>query len=330
MDNDERALVEGRRFTVTGGAGFIGSWLVERLLRSGAAHVTVIDNLRYGDPTWIQSLAGRDRLTLLRFDLGTDDCEVLDPHLDGADGLFHLAAEKHNQALGRPVRVLRANIEGTLGLFERAAQRGVAKTVFTSSLYAHGRMAGPPMREDERAEPRTVYGISKLAGEHLLSHVHGSAGLPHTVLRLYFVYGPRQFQGSGYKSVIVRNFERILGGEPPLIRGDGNQALDYVYVDDVVTALVRSLDSATSGALLNVGSGRAVRIIDLTRAMLEVAESDLEPTFGEPDVTAGSHRVCVNDRACRVLGWKPRVDLTRGLRKVYDWLRNERRSAQPS
>src|SRR5262249_59343500 len=139
---------------------------------------------------------------------------------------------------------LRGNVEGTHQLLTAAVRHGLRHVVFSSSLYAYGRMTGPPCVEDDCPQPTTVYGISKLAGEHLVRHF--GKELPGTILRFYFVYGPRQFAGMGYKSVIVKNFERLLSSDPAVVYGDGRQALDYVYVDDVVDALLRSLTSAAA------------------------------------------------------------------------------------
>src|SRR5208282_3392702 len=118
---------------------------------------------------------------------------------------------------------------------------GVQKVVFTSSLYAYGRMGAPPLTEEEAPTPHTVYGISKLSGEHLCRHFSLLAKIPVVCLRLFFTYGPRQYSGLGYKSVIVKNFDRILNGQNPIVYGNGNQELDYIYVDDVVSALLLAM-----------------------------------------------------------------------------------------
>ena len=164
--------------------------------------------------------------------------------------------------------------------------------------------------------------MSKLAGEHLCRHVKRRYGIPFSALRFYFVYGPRQFAGTGYRSVIVKNFERILGGEPPVIFGDGEQALDYTYVDDVVESVIMALFSDDDGQIYNVASGDAVSINRLTAAMLEAADSKLEPVFGPADWTAGSWRAGDASKIAANLGWRPTTPLVEGLRKTYDWIRS--------
>jgi len=305
---------------VTGGAGFIGSHLAGGLLRSGARRIVLIDNLRTG--AWSNAPAD-PRIEQVTADLASLSQDDFGEILRGSDYLFHLAAEKHNQAIDIPQRVLDVNVNATFRLFAAAAG-SVRKVVFTSSLYAYGRMTLPPMRETDPPQPATVYGISKLTGEHLLRHFALTLGLRSTALRLFFVYGPQQFAGSGYKSVIVTNFERILRGERPVIFGDGDQALDYVYVDDVVRALIASAGDRADGEVINVGSGTAVSVNKLTDAMLEVAHSSLRPVHAAPDATSGTHRVCDNEKARTMLEWSPAVPLRDGLVRVYDWMRQAR------
>jgi UDP-glucose 4-epimerase len=312
--------LSGRTAMVTGGCGFIGSHLVRRLLADDVRRVVVVDSLRYGDPA---NLATDGRVELVRFTLGTDPEAALARALAGVECLFHLAAEKHNQARDEPQRVLDANVRGTCELFGLAARSGVRRTVFTSSLYSYGRMVGEPFDEDEPQLPTTVYGISKLCGERLLAHFTAAGPMEGSVLRYLFVYGPRQFAGMGYKSVILRNFERILAGERPVVFGDGEQRLDYVFVDDAVDATVRAMESARAGLTLNVATGTGTSINQLTAAMLEVAGSSLAPVHGPADETAGTSRVGSPERIRAALAWSPRVTLADGLGRTLAWMRGQ-------
>jgi UDP-glucose 4-epimerase len=320
MSAAELSSLAGGRFVVTGGCGFVGSHLCRRLVELGATRVVAIDSLRYGD----LSNLGATRVEVLRHTLGTDDPALLAPALAGCDGLFHLAAEKHNQSIDSPSAVLRANVEGTQQLYAQAGAAGVRRVVFSSSLYAYGRLAGAPMREDELPAPRTVYGISKLAGEHLLAHAAREGTLTGRALRYFFVYGPRQWAGMGYKSVIVKNCERLRAGQPPLVLGDGEQALDYVFVDDVVDATLRALTHPVSSAsgveTLNIASGRAVTVNQLLRTLCEVAGKPSEPEHGPADWTAGSCRAGDPARAAQQLGWSATTPLREGLGRVWRWV----------
>ncbi|MEZ4370318.1 MAG: NAD-dependent epimerase/dehydratase family protein [Polyangiaceae bacterium] len=309
-----------RRVVVTGGAGFIGSHLVKRLVDLGAERVWVVDSLRYGD---LANLADySDRVQLVRHTLGSDPIEDLADALEGCDFLFHLAAEKHNQSKDEPTRVARANIEGTLGLYELAADKGVKKIVFSSSLYAYGRMQGDAFVETELPRPQTVYGISKLTGEHLLHYLWVQRKVPYLALRYLFVYGPRQFAGMGYKSVIVKNFERLSRGEAPIVFGDGEQSLDYVFVDDVVEATLRAALVDASGEVLNVASGVPTTVNDLLDTMIAVSGKALPKQPGPADWTAGSRRFGDPSRAAAVLGWRATTSLEDGLKRTWDWIQS--------
>ncbi|MEO6954703.1 MAG: NAD-dependent epimerase/dehydratase family protein [Polyangia bacterium] len=307
-----------KRIVVTGGAGFIGSAVCRRLVELGASEIVAIDSLRYGD---LSNLGDTPSVKVVRHTLGTDDPALLGPLLDGADGLFHLAAEKHNQSIDSPRDVMRANIEGTQALYAAAVSAGVPRIVFSSSLYAYGRMLGTPMREDEVPQPRTIYGISKLAGELLLAHAARDGAVAARALRYFFVYGPRQWAGMGYKSVIIKNAERLLAGQRALVVGDGTQALDYVFVEDVVDATLRALATPVADPrhveVLNVSSGRAVQVNELLEALCKVAGKPFAPEHGAADWTAGTSRAGENARIAASLGWKPTTTLDEGLRRTW-------------
>ncbi len=313
--------LSGKNLVVTGGAGFIGSHLVRALVQRGAGRVVVIDSLRYGDPG---NLGGVDRVTLVKHTLGFDAPDELARALEGANYVFHLAAEKHNQSKDDPLRVYKANIEGTHTLYDLACRAGVRKLLFSSSLYAYGRLSGAPFVETEVPRPHTVYGITKLAGENLLDHFAATTGVERCALRYLFVYGPKQFAGMGYKSVIVKSLERLLDGQAPVIFGDGQQTLDYVFVDDVVDATIRAMQGDTNGEVLNVGSGEATSVDRLIRLMIEVSGRDVEPLTGDADWTAGSFRVGNVDKIADRLGWRATTSLRDGLARTLSWLRDNR------
>lgn len=306
---------------VTGGCGFIGSHLVRRLIELGAGKVVVVDSLRYGNrENLAETSAAVDVVPLT---LGRDSPSLLAEKMRGVRFLFHLAAEKHNQSKDAPTDVFRSNIEGTYTLFDTATRAGVEKIVFTSSLYAYGRLTGAPFVEDEVPQPQTVYGISKLAGEHLLRHFQVQRGTRYNVLRYLFVYGPRQFAGMGYKSVIVKTFERLLRDEAPIVYGDGAQTLDYVFVDDAVDATIAAMEASVEGEVFNVGSGVGTTVNRLVDLMQSVARRSLPVRHEPADWTAGSHRVGKIDKIRRALQWEPKVGLREGLERTYRWMRSQ-------
>jgi UDP-glucose 4-epimerase len=305
--------LKGRRTAlVTGAAGFIGSSLVERLARDGWS-VRALDDERTGD--W-----DRVKLDVDRVDASLENMSAhqLETACRGVDLVFHLAAEKHNTPNVTADRTLEVNVAATARLFEAAGLVGIPKIVFTSSLYAYGSMGPDVMSEDDVPTPSTVYGISKLAGEHLLRVTERAHHTQWSVARLFFVYGPRQLAAGGYPSVIVRNFERIRRGEAPVVNGDGRQRLDYVFVEDCVDALVRLGSGEYHGLTVNVASGTAVSVRDLTQAMLGVCGSSLKPVEGPADWTAGSRREGAAGLAAERLGWTAKTPLDEGLRRVWE------------
>lgn len=306
-------------YLVTGGCGFIASHLISRLLEDGTARVIALDSLDYGR---VENLPSADpRLQFVQHRLGRDSHPFLKEILAGVDCVFHLAAEKHNQSIDSPQKVIDANISGTHALLQAAVESGVKKVVFTSSLYAYGRMQGVPFVESELPQPRTVYGISKLAGEHLCAHFHQRYGLPYVCLRYLFIYGPRQYANLGYKSVIVKNFQRLLVGEAPIINGDGQQVLDYVFVDDAIEATLRAMLSSLHSEVINVASGTGTSVTELIGLMQEIAGTKFAPIYAPPDLTHGSRRVGSPDKLKASLGFAPAVTLASGLKSTFDWLK---------
>ena len=318
------AELTGSTAMVTGGAGFIGSHLVSSLVRAGAKRVIALDNLAYSKWTNLR-ISENDAVDCVETDLVDLSSDDLVTRLEGCDVLFHFAAEKHNNAVDSPQRVIDVNVSATARLFDAAGRAGVRKVVFASSLYVYGRGGRRPMSETDMALPSTIYGVSKLTGEGLLREAATRDGFGHVCLRLFFVYGPRQFAGTGYPSVIVRNFLRILRGEEPVIFGDGEQVLDYLHVDDVVGAVLRAAQSQASDEVINIGTGRPVSINLLTETMLRVAQSSLRPKPGPADWTAGTWRVSNPAKAKELLGWEPEVGLDEGLRQVWLWMQESRK-----
>ena len=294
---------------VTGAAGFIGTHLVESLANDGH-EVIGIDDERTGD--W-----GRLRSDCVRIDrdLGTLTEGELRDLAEGAGIVFHLAAEKYNSSKATPARVIETNVSATQRLFWAAADAG-AKVVFTSSLYAYGSVGPALMSERDVAAPDTVYGASKLMGEHLLRAAARENDLRWAVARLFFVYGPRQYAEGGYKSVIVKNFERLIRGAAPVIVGDGLQQLDYVYIDDVVAVLRDLALPDNDGVLVNVGTGVGTSICDITDMMRSIAGYPGPAEFAPPDWTAGTRRVADVTRLANTATWAPR-DLRSGLDSVW-------------
>ena len=293
------------RAVVTGGAGFVGSHLVDALIERGE-EVVVVDNLSSGKRENVHP-----RATLLEQDIrdGID--------LAGADVVFHLAAQADVQtSVKRPEYDAEVNVVGTVRVAEAARSAGV-QVVFSSTGGAIYGECDAPAAEDSRLAPLSPYGIAKLCAEQYLlgwNRIHGSN---HVVLRFANVYGPRQ--DSGLEGGVVAIFlERMARDEETTIFGDGLQTRDFVYVGDVVDALLAVVGHP--GATYNVGTGRETSVLELHRACREIAGSTAEPVLA--DARLGDVRRSVLDvsRAARELGWEARVSLRDGLARTCAWM----------
>lgn len=300
---------------VTGAAGFIGGHLCRRLDHLGARHIIGIDSLRAGD--WSRISGSAEKVTVDIADLSVDDWSQ---RLIDVDTIFHLAAEKYNSPGSTPERLIATNVSATERLFRAAAKTHVKRIVFASSLYAYGTLGPAAMAEGDSATPKTLYGASKLMGEHILHSLSRDAAISWNCGRLFFIYGPHQYAAGGYKSVILSNFERIISGNSPIIFGDGKQSLDYVYIDDCINALIELSVSSTDGSVVNIASGERVSVGELTSMMIAISGKKLKPVFSAPDWTAGSSRWGKTYLAEEQFGWRVSTRLETGLRQVYKWM----------
>lgn len=314
-------------FVVTGGAGFIGSHLVEALVARGD-RVRVVDDLSSGRVENLTRSGWREgdrgtggQIELFRGDV--TDRELVRAALKGARGVFHEAAQVSVPASIRdPELSYRVNVMGTLNVLEAARAQGVAKVVFAASSAAYGDDPGLPKVEDMVPKPLSPYASGKLAGEALLSTWGRAFGLETVALRYFNVYGPCQADDSPYSGVIALFARRVLERRAPTIFGNGEQSRDFVFVDDVVRANLQAMDRTLEpGALINVGTGESVTILELYRQIAALAGFDEEASHAPPRAGDVPHSLASIQRARDWLGYEPRVQLTEGLRRTLAWYR---------
>jgi UDP-glucose 4-epimerase len=310
------------RVLVTGGAGFIGSHLVDYLIAQGHA-VNVLDDFSTGTR---DNLEGADDTGLLRTVAGSvlDTADVR-AALRDCDVVYHLAVKSVRHSLGHPIENHAVNASGTLNVLEMSRQAGVRRFVYCSSSEVYGNAPDSIMREDTTlCCPVTVYGGSKLAGEHYTSAYYRTYGLPTVIVRPFNAYGPRSHTHGESGEVIPRFFARLLRGLPPLVFGDGQQTRDFTYVSDSAGGIARAaqVDSAI-GQIINIARGEPVAIAELAQLIAHIVGSPFGAMFAE--ARPGDVRALWGDVSrCRdLLGFSAQVGLHEGLLRYFAWLRGE-------
>jgi UDP-glucose 4-epimerase len=302
------------RVLVTGGAGFIGSHLVECLV-DGGARVAVLDDFSSGNEENLRAV--RDRIDLVRGDVR--DGEALEQAFRGVEVIFHLAAiPSVTRSITDPVATSDVNLGGTLRVLESARSAGVRRVVFASSASVYGDAGMIPVCEATPTDPRSPYALQKLASEIYCRQYAELHGLETVALRFFNVFGPRQDPSSEYSGVIARFAEACRQGRAPVVYGDGKQTRDFVFVGDVVRASVRAAEvGGAAGAVLNVATGRPTTILDLLDAVRECTGTRVEPRF--ESAREGDIRFSRADvsRAQEVLGFEAEVDLGAGMRRIF-------------
>ncbi|MDA8389478.1 MAG: NAD-dependent epimerase/dehydratase family protein [Gammaproteobacteria bacterium] len=298
---------------ITGGAGFIGSHLADRLVELGH-HVRILDNLSTGR---IDNLSGSARAAeFLPGDIR--DRALVRRAAEGISVIVHLAAVASVQrSMEDPLGTHATNLGGTLHCLEAAREAQVPRFLYASSAAIYGDCAAPPVDESASPAPLSPYAIDKLAGEHYLAHYHRQYGLNTTAFRFFNVYGPRQDANSPYSGVISRFVACARTGLPPTVYGDGRQTRDFVYVQDLVDVLVTSIDQEDlAGQALNVGTGVESDLLTLWTTVRTTLDAPAMPRFASArsgDIRRSCARI---ERLRQGLGFVPRTPLAEGLRAL--------------
>lgn len=312
---------------VIGGAGFVGSHIVDQLLEEPVAKVTVLDNFVRGTRENLAEAAQDERVQVV--DGSVLDRELLDELMADAQYVFHLAALWLFECVHEPRKALEHNVVGTFNVVEAAQQAGVRKVVYSSSASVYGDALFTPMTEEHPFNNRTMYGATKIAGEQFFRAFHEQHGLDYAGLRYMNVYGPRMDYQGTYVSVIMKVLDKIDAGEPPVIFGDGSQAYDFIHVGDVARCNILAMKSEATDANYNVGTGVKTTIRELVDALLEITGSELEPEYRPQEQMFVTHRVGSIDAAERDLGFAAELPYREGLESVVAWRRSDQARAVP-
>jgi UDP-glucose 4-epimerase len=313
--------IDGAAVLVTGGAGTIGSTLVDQLLDAGAARVVVLDNLVRGRLANLDDALASGRAELVEGDIG--DRDLVHDLTRGKDLVFHQAAIRITQCAEEPRLALEVLVDGTFNVVEAAAEHKVHKLVAASSASVYGMAEQFPTGERHHHHDNdTLYGAAKSFNEGLIRSFRAMTGLDYVVLRYFNVYGPRMDVHGLYTEVLVRWMERIADGLPPLIFGDGLQTMDFVVTEDIARANVLAARSDVTEGVYNVASGTETSLLELAQALLRAMDSDLPVEHGpERAVNGVVRRLADTTAADRDLGFRARIGLEDGLRSLVEWWR---------
>lgn len=315
MSNDTPTVL------VTGGAGFIGSNLSDRLLREGA-RVRILDNFSTGFRENLNEISGD-------FDLVEGD--VADPAvvasaIDGVEMVFHQAAlPSVPRSVEDPISTHKACVEGTFNLLLAAKDAGVRRFVYAASSSAYGDQPTLPKSEAMAPAPMSPYAVAKLTGEYYASAFYRVYGFETVSLRYFNVFGPRQNPSSAYSGVISRFIDALMTDSQPVIYGDGEQSRDFTFIDNVVDANIKAANSAAApGLVMNAANGERISLNDLLSALKKIVGKELDAEYLDARTGDVKHSQADNSLAVKTIGYENLVGLDEGLRKTVEWWQSSR------
>jgi len=315
--------LSGSRVLVVGGAGFIGSHIVDQLIDEPVREIVVLDNFARGARHNLDAALADERVSLVEGSI--TDVALLDELMAGTDYVWLLAALWLYECVHEPRSAIEVNCVGTFNVLDAAHRAGVKKVVYSSSASVYGDAVFTPMTEDHPFNNRTMYGATKIAGEQFFRAYNEQHGLDYVGLRYMNVYGPRMDYKGTYVSVIMKVLDKIDAGERPVIFGDGSQAYDFVHVGDVARANILAMKSDATDVSLNVGTGVKTSISELVDVLLEETGAGIEPEYRADEQMFVTHRVGSTEQAQALIGFTAELPYREGLRSVIEWRRSDQR-----
>lgn len=296
---------------VTGGAGFIGSHLVEALVQKGCK-VRVLDSLVKGKLPSIKYLIDQGKVEFYEGDIRNKD--AVDEAMKGVEYVFHTAGIHIDKSVKSPDDCIANNIQGSYNVFKSALDHGVKRVIFSSSSSIYGDPLKLPMSETDHPIPVEPYGASKLFCEHMLQHL-AKKGLKYHALRYFNVYGERQAAHAYYTTVVIHFIKRIMNNEAPIIDGKGDQSMDFTHVSDVVQANILSMESEAVNQIFNVGTGKSTSVAQLADLIIKALGKEVKPVFREREVFVTRRQADIS-KAEKLLGFKAKVAVEEGIAEV--------------
>lgn len=316
--------IKDSRILVIGGAGFIGSHVVDELTGEDVKEIVIYDNFCRGTIDNLRSALRDPRVKVYEVGGDISQTDILDSAMKGVDYVIHLAALWLLQCYEYPRVAFDVNIRGTFNVLEACVNNKIKKLIYSSSASVYGDAVEIPMTEKHPYNNKTFYGATKIAGEQMCRAFYHRYGQNYVGLRYMNVYGPRQDYRGVYVAVIMKILDRIDQGLSPVVYGDGSQAYDFIYVKDCAEANLCAVKSDCTDVFYNVGGGIKTTIKELTESILEITHSNFKIQYEQEGMTFVKNRVGCTQKAEAEIGFKAQVGLREGLEKLIEWRKNHK------
>lgn len=311
--------IKNSKIFITGGAGFVGSHLVEELLPYNPKKIYILDNLFRGSLANMSSFIKDPRVEFIKADIR--DIDIVNRIMAKSDYCYHMAALRINACAADPQEAFDVMIKGTYDIFLSAKEHNIKKIIYSSSASVYGLAQHFPTPEtDNPYDNQTLYGAAKLFGEQVLRSFYHMYGLNYIALRYFNIYGPRMDTDGKYTEVIIKWLTCIKNKTPPLIFGDGSTSMDFVYVKDVAKANVLALLSETTDQVFNIGDQKETTLKELLYTILKANHVNIEPEHRQENtINPVKRRLADISQAQKILGYQPTVSLGEGVKTLSDW-----------
>ena len=325
--------LKNSRILITGGAGFVGSYIIDQLLTEGIKEIVVVDNFFRGSRDNLKTALKSPKVKIIEGDIR--EIKLLNKSFEGIDYCFHMAALRITHCASEPRQALEIMYDGTFNVLEACVNHKIKKLVLASSASIYGQAESFPTKEDHHPYNNfTLYGAAKMANELMCRSFNQMHGLPYNALRYFNIYGPRMDTFGKYTEVFIRWYHLIKEGKEPLIFGDGKQTMDFIYIEEIARASILALKADVSNEVFNIASGTETSLEQLCKLLLKVMHSNLEPKYVPiPDdrkKVEVLRRLADVTKAKKLIGFETKIKLEDGLEKLIHWLDQQERVVQKS